>query len=81
LDVLSQTFVRHDYGIALAEGSPLQEAINRVLLEKIRDQAWQDILQQHLGNKRIVCEPFLAIANLHKTIHLEGGSLTWKNGF
>jgi ABC-type amino acid transport substrate-binding protein len=49
LDVLPQTFFRQDYGIALPEGSPLREPINRVLLQKIRDEAWQDILQQYFG--------------------------------
>ncbi len=49
LDVLPQTFVRQDYGIALPEGSPLREPINRVLLKKIQDEAWQDILQQYFG--------------------------------
>ena len=49
LYVLPQTFVRQDYGIALPEGSPLREPINRVLLQKIRDQAWQDILQKYFG--------------------------------
>lgn len=49
LDVLPQTFVRQDYGIALPEGSPLREPINRVLLQKIQDEAWQDIPQQYFG--------------------------------
>ncbi len=49
LDVLPQTFVRQDYGIALPEGSPLREPINRILLLKIRDDAWLDILQQYFG--------------------------------
>jgi ABC-type amino acid transport substrate-binding protein len=49
LDVLPQTFVRQDYGIALPEGSPLREPMNRVLLQKIQDEAWQDILQQYFG--------------------------------
>jgi ABC-type amino acid transport substrate-binding protein len=49
LHVLPQTFVRQDYGIALPEGSPLREPINRVLLQKIGDEAWQDILKQYFG--------------------------------
>jgi ABC-type amino acid transport substrate-binding protein len=49
LEVLPKTFVRQDYGIALPAGSPLREPINRVLLQKIRDSWWQDMLYQYLG--------------------------------
>jgi polar amino acid transport system substrate-binding protein len=49
LYVLPQTFVRQDYGIALPEGSPLREPINRVLLERIGARAWQEILQKYFG--------------------------------
>jgi len=49
LDVLPQTFVRQDYGIALPAGSSLREPINRVVLQKIREPAWQDILEQYFG--------------------------------
>jgi len=49
LQVLSRTFVRQDYGIALPSGSPLREPINRVLLKTIGDPKWQDVLQRYLG--------------------------------
>ena len=46
LEVLRGTFVRQDYGIALTAGSPLRETINRLLLKKITEQAWQDLLHR-----------------------------------
>lgn len=49
LEVLRQTFVRQDYGIALATGSTLREPINRVLLQDIREPAWHDTLYRYLG--------------------------------
>lgn len=49
LTVLADTFERQDYGIALPSGSALREPINRVLLRKLREPAWRDILVRHLG--------------------------------
>ena len=49
LEVLSHTFHREDYGIALPKGSSLREPINRVLLQKIRGREWQDSLHHYLG--------------------------------
>jgi polar amino acid transport system substrate-binding protein len=49
LDVLPGTFVRQDYGITLTAGSPLREPINRLLLKKIAEQAWQDLLHRYMG--------------------------------
>jgi ABC-type amino acid transport substrate-binding protein len=49
LGVLPNTFDRQDYGIALPKGSPLREQINVVLLEKIREPAWQDTIYKYLG--------------------------------
>jgi polar amino acid transport system substrate-binding protein len=49
LNVLPQTFERQDYGIALPQGSPLREAVNRSLLKEIRGSKWQDLLFQYLG--------------------------------
>ncbi len=40
--------LRQDYYIALPQGSLLREPLNRVLLEKIREPAWQDILYRYL---------------------------------
>lgn len=49
LDVLPQTFERQDYGIAFPQASPLREPVNRILLKKIRDPEWQDLLFRYLG--------------------------------
>jgi ABC-type amino acid transport substrate-binding protein len=49
IHVLPSTFERQDYGIALPQGSPLREPINLLLLEKIKQPAWQDSLNQYLG--------------------------------
>jgi polar amino acid transport system substrate-binding protein len=38
------------YAFALREGSPLREAINRVLLRKIHEPAWNDLLYRYLGS-------------------------------
>ena len=47
--VLSVTFDRQDYGIAFPTGSPLREPVNRLLLQKIRQAAWQEVLTRYLG--------------------------------
>jgi polar amino acid transport system substrate-binding protein len=49
LQVLPNTFLRQDYGIALPAGSPLRETVNRVLLQKISEPAWQDTVYKYLG--------------------------------
>jgi polar amino acid transport system substrate-binding protein len=38
------------YAFALREGNPMRESINRVLLRKIHEPAWQDLLYHYLGN-------------------------------
>ena len=49
LEVLPFRLQRQEYGIALQPKSPLREQINVVLLQKIRENAWQDRLSQYLG--------------------------------
>jgi polar amino acid transport system substrate-binding protein len=49
LDVLHQTYSQESYGIALVEDSPLRKSINQVLLQKIRQKEWQDVLYRYLG--------------------------------
>jgi ABC-type amino acid transport substrate-binding protein len=51
IDVLPIVFERQDYSIALSDKSPLREPINRVLLEKIHQPTWQDILYRYLGKE------------------------------
>ncbi len=47
--VLSETFQRQDYGIALPPGSPLREPLNQAILEQLRSPWWQDVLYRYLG--------------------------------
>lgn len=49
IEVLPQTYSQENYGFALQDNSPLRRPINRVLLEKIRDQKWQGTLYHYLG--------------------------------
>ena len=49
LEVLPYRLQRQEYGIALQPNSLLREQINVVLLQKIREKAWQDRLSQYLG--------------------------------
>lgn len=38
------------YAFALREGNPIRESINRVLLRKIHEPAWHDLLYHYLGD-------------------------------
>jgi len=49
LHVLPKLMLRQDYGIALTSNSPVREQINVVLLQKIREKAWQDEIIRYLG--------------------------------
>ncbi len=49
LKTLPSTFLRQDYGIALANGSPLREDINVVLLREIGQPEWESLLDEYLG--------------------------------
>ena len=49
LEVLPQKYSQENYGIALVNNSPLRKSINRVLLQKIRNQEWQENLFHYLG--------------------------------
>ncbi|MCZ4694821.1 ABC transporter substrate-binding protein [Ancylomarina euxinus] len=51
IEVLPSTFLRQDYGIALQQGSQFREPINRILLRRIHQQDWQDLLYKHLGGQ------------------------------
>lgn len=51
VEVLPATFERQDYGIALPASSDLRESINRVLLETIHRNAWEDVLYRYLGQR------------------------------
>jgi ABC-type amino acid transport substrate-binding protein len=51
VEVLPNTFLRQDYGIALPQGSEFREPINRILLRRIHQDEWQDLLYKHLGGQ------------------------------
>ncbi|MBV9492004.1 MAG: transporter substrate-binding domain-containing protein [Verrucomicrobia bacterium] len=48
--VLPLRLDRELYAFALREDSPLRASINRVLLRKIHEPAWQKLVYQYLGN-------------------------------
>lgn len=47
--VLDRTFVRQDYAIMLPRESPLREPLNRVLLEKVGTDWWEDVVARYVG--------------------------------
>jgi len=49
LTVLPNTFTRQDYAIAVPQGSPLRETLNRALEREIRSPHWQEIVYHYLG--------------------------------
>jgi len=51
IEVLPNTFLRQDYGIALTQGSKFREPVNRILLRRIHQEEWQDLLYKHLGGQ------------------------------
>jgi len=51
LRVLPGSFERQTYGIALAAGSEYREPINQILLQLLREPAWEDALYRYLGNR------------------------------
>lgn len=51
VEVLPHTFDRQDYAIALPEGSPLREPINRALVRAVRDPSFEQMLDRYLGRR------------------------------
>jgi len=49
LTVLKNIFQTQQYGLGVPSGSPLREQINRVLLTKLDEQQWHDLLFFYLG--------------------------------
>jgi len=47
--ILPRKFLRQDYAIAVPQGSPLREQINRLLEGEIRSARWQDLNYRYLG--------------------------------
>lgn len=50
-EVLPSTLERQDYAIALPQGSPLREPVNRILLEKISGRWWHELLAKYLDSR------------------------------
>lgn len=48
--VVSGTFEPQEYGLALPNGSPLREEVNRRLLRHTASDAWRELLQRTLGS-------------------------------
>ncbi|MBW0001686.1 MAG: transporter substrate-binding domain-containing protein [Verrucomicrobia bacterium] len=53
LSVVPVLLDRELYGFALREGSPLRESINRVLLRKIHEPGWHELIARYLGSGEI----------------------------
>jgi ABC-type amino acid transport substrate-binding protein len=51
LRVLPLILQREDYGIALPQGSPAREALNKALLLRIRSDDWREKLADYLGRE------------------------------
>jgi ABC-type amino acid transport substrate-binding protein len=52
ITVLPRTFVRQDYAIAVPQGSPMREQLDRVLESEIRSPRWQVITSRYLGRNQ-----------------------------
>lgn len=50
ITVLPRKFVRQDYAIAVPQGSPLREQLDRVLEGEIRSPRWQELIYSYLGD-------------------------------
>ncbi len=50
IEVLPTTFQRQDYALAIPQNVPRREEVNRVLLEILRSDVWEEILERYLGS-------------------------------
>lgn len=48
--ISKQLLLRNNMGIALPDNSPLKEELDRVLLQKISEENWQNAVYQYLGD-------------------------------
>ena len=53
LSIASQWLLKNNMGIALQEESPIKEAIDRVLLQKIAEPKWQQAVYKYFGSQSI----------------------------
>jgi ABC-type amino acid transport substrate-binding protein len=51
VQVLDAIFDRQSYAIALPMGSPLRTPINEVMVEAVRTEWWQDLIQKYIGKE------------------------------
>jgi polar amino acid transport system substrate-binding protein len=51
ITVLPRRFVHQDYAIAVPQGSPLREQLDRVLESEIRSPHWQELAYRYLGEE------------------------------
>ena len=49
--VLPRKFALNQYGLAVAEGSPLREALNRAILTHMQKPEWNDTVYRYLGHE------------------------------
>lgn len=49
ITVLPRKFIRQDYAIAVPQGSPLREKLDRLLESEIRSPHWQELIYTYLG--------------------------------
>jgi ABC-type amino acid transport substrate-binding protein len=51
ITVLPGVFDKQIYSIALPAGSPLRKPINRVILQKVKSEGWQELIRTYLGDQ------------------------------
>jgi polar amino acid transport system substrate-binding protein len=52
LEVLPREFEPQNYALAVPPGSELREPLNRLILERTRGRAWQEVVGRYLGGGR-----------------------------
>ena len=50
ITVLPRKFMPQDYAIAVPQGSPMREQLDRVLESEIRSPQWQELISRYLGD-------------------------------
>jgi ABC-type amino acid transport substrate-binding protein len=51
ITVLPGLFDKQIYSIALPAGSPLRKPLNRVILQKVKSEGWQELIRTYLGDQ------------------------------
>ena len=51
ISILPSRFVRQDYAIAVPQGSPMREQLDRVLEKEIRSPRWGELTYEYLGSE------------------------------